>query len=370
MKKTNASQKAIAVLLSLLMILSLAACSGGSAGTGTSSGSAATSSTASSATVTGVEYTEAKLLMSTTVGENSNAAKMCVLFADKVKEATGGAVEISTYPSDQLSGGDMPKGVDLLVNGSTDCAFEPVDVISSLDQSLLTLNLAWNLDSYDKAESMLNATAGQYVADKMSAQGITTLGFIHNGLRQLTNNKHEVTTLADLSDLKLRVPGGEPFMKVFTILGADPLTLSFSELYTALSQSTVDGQENGFDLIYNNSFYEVQKYITVWNYSYGAFGLFFNTESWDKLNDATKAVLQSCAQEVCRTGCQNVVDNEASQRQAIVDYGVKVTDLTADQIKVFKDKLISDGYYDYFYEKYGADAFTAFGIDISAVTAK
>ena len=313
------------------------------------------------------EYTSIKLQMSTTVGEASNATQMCKLFAEKVSEATGGAVTISVFPSDQLSGGDMSKGVDMLTTGGTDCAFEPVDVLAALDERLLTLNVAWTFADYAEAENLLNGTAGEFISSCLEAKNLTTLGFIHNGMRQLTNSKRTVSTPDDIKALKLRVPGGEPFMRAFTDFGADPLTMSFSELYTALSQGTVDGQENGYDLIYNNSFHEVQPYITEWNYSYGAFALVVNNDTWNKLNEATQKVMQEAAAEVCRTGCQNVVDSEAAQKQEIMDYGCEVTTLTDDQIKAFQDILVGTGYYDYFYEKYGADAFEAFGIDIDAL---
>lgn len=343
-------KKTLAFVLSVVMLLTLTAC-------GNSGGSEEAAS----------EYTSIKLKMSTTVGEASNATQMCKLFAEKVNEATGGAVDISVFSSDQLSGGDMSKGVDMLTSGGTDCAFEPVDVLASLDERLLTLNVAWTFDSYADAEAMLNGTAGEFIAQCLADKNLTTLGFIHNGMRQLTNSKREVVTPDDIKGLKLRVPGGEPFMRVFTEFGADPLTMSFSELYTALSQGTVDGQENGYDLIYNNSFHEVQSYITEWNYSYGAFALVFNTDTWNKLNDATKAVMQAAAEEVCHTGCENVVNNESLQKEEIIQYGCSVTVLTEEQIRAFQSILVEKGYYDYFYNKYGADAFEAFGIDITSL---
>lgn len=341
-------KKIIALLTCLVLVCALASgCSGSDSGDS--------------------EYTSIKMQMSTTVGEASNATQMCKLFAEKVKEATNGAVVISVFPSDQLSGGDMSKGVDMLTTGGTDCAFEPVDVLAALDERLLTLNVAWTFKDYTEAESLLNGTAGKFISDCLNAKNLTTLGFIHNGMRQLTNSKRSVVTPDDIKALKLRVPGGEPFMRAFTDFAADPLTMSFSELYTALSQGTVDGQENGYDLIYNNSFHEVQPYITEWNYSYGAFALVVNNDTWAKLNDATKKVLQDVAAEVCRTGCQNVVDSESTQKQEIISYGCEVTTLTDDQIKAFQDILMGAGYYEYFYEKYGADAFEAFNIDIESL---
>ncbi|MCC8194227.1 MAG: TRAP transporter substrate-binding protein DctP, partial [Deltaproteobacteria bacterium] len=130
--------------------------------------------------------------------------------------------------------------------------------------------------------------------------------------------------------------------------------------FTALQQGTVDGQENGFDLIVANKFYEVQKYITAWNYSYGSFALVFSKKTWDTFDDNTKKLLQDKAREVCRLGNQSVVDGEQAKRKLVTDYGCKVTDLTPDELQAFKNML--GEYYESVKKTYGEEACAAFGI--------
>ena len=206
------------------------------------------------ASAAGVEYQDLKLKMSTTVGEQSNAAVMAKQFAKLVGDASDGNIRIRVYPSDQLSGGNMSKGVEMIRTGAIDCAFEPVDVMAVLDQRLLALSIPWAFSNYQEAEDSLVGTGGDFVKKALSAQGIEALGFIHNGFRQLTNSVKEIRTPEDLKAMKLRVPGGDVFVNFFRVFGADPVAMSFSELFTALQQGTVDGQENGFDLITANKF--------------------------------------------------------------------------------------------------------------------
>ncbi|SBV91729.1 conserved exported hypothetical protein [uncultured delta proteobacterium] len=305
-------------------------------------------------------YPKLNLKMSTTVGEQSNAAVMAKEFAKVVGEASKGNIRIRVYPSDQLSGGNMSKGVEMIRSGAIDCAYEPVDVMAVLDQSLLALSIPWIFTNYQEAENSLLGSGGDYAKKTLRAQGIEALGFIHNGFRQLTNSKREIRTPEDLKAMKLRVPGGDVFVKFFRAFDADPVAMSFSELFTALQQGTVDGQENGFDLIVANKFYEVQKYITAWNYSYGSFALVFNKKTWDKLDDNTKKLLQEKAKEVCRLGNQNVVDSELAKRKLVTDFGCKVTDLTPEELQAFKSKL--GEYYENVKKTYGAEACAAFGI--------
>lgn len=305
-------------------------------------------------------YPKLNLKMSTTVGDQSNAAVMARAFAERLAEKSGGNIRVRVYPSDQLAGGNMSKGVEMLRIGATDCAFEPVDVLGVLDEHLLALSMPWTFESYEAAEANLNGAGGDYIKKLLADKGIVALGFIHNGFRQLTNSRKTIKTPADLNAMKLRVPGGDVFVNFFRAYGADPIAMSFSELFTALQQKTVDGQENGFDLIVANKFYEVQPYITVWNYSYGSFALVFNKKTYDSFDDATKALLNETAAEVCRIGCQNVVDNDQKQMQLIKDFGCEVTELTEAELNVFKAQLTS--YYENMKQKYGAEACEAFGI--------
>ena len=354
-------KKVLGITLSAMIAVSAFTGCGGSS---SSSAGSASGSAAASGSTASVEYPKMKLNMSTTVGEQSNATIVGKQFCEMLSEKSGGNIQATMYSSDQLSGGNMAKGVEMIAGGQIDCAFEPVDVLASnIAPELLTVSLPWLFADYDEAKAAVNEGAGfDYINSTLEAQGIEYLGAIHNGFRQLTNSKHEITSPDDMKNLKMRVPGGEVFVKAFQIFGCDPVSMSFSELFTALQQGTVDGQENGYDLITTNKFYEVQSYTTGWNYSYGAFGLVFNKAKWDSFDDNTKALIEECAKEVIDTGCQNVVDNEATQKQTIVDYQSNLlTDLTDEQVQVFKDKLASEGYYQYFLDLYGEDAFNAFG---------
>ncbi len=307
------------------------------------------------------KYPKMKILLSTTVSEQSNATVVAKLFSEKIAERTDGNIEVAVYSSDQLSGGNMSKGVEMLTQGAIDCAFEPVDVLAVLDKKLLALSLPWTFESYDEAEECLNSTGGEFIREKLRAKNIETLGFIHNGFRQLTNSKHSVSSPEDIRNMKLRVPGGDVFMEFFKELGADPVSMSFSELFTALQQGTVDGQENGFDLITTNKFYEVQKYITSWNYSYGAFAMAFSSKTWESMNEETQKLFQETATEVCKIGCDNVENNEIEKKQETLDYGCEVNDLSEEQIQAFKDQL--ENYYTKMKKQYGSEACKAFGIE-------
>lgn len=306
------------------------------------------------------EYPKIRINMSTTASDQSNVAETAKKFAELVEEASSGNIEVRFYPSDQLAGGNMSKGVEMLTQGAIDCAFEPVDVLAVLDSSLLAMSIPWTFSSYEEAENSLNGKGGDYIRQSLRNQKLETVGFMHNGFRQLTNSKKAIEMPGDLAGMKLRVPGGDVYIKCFKQFQADPVAMSFSELFTALQQGTVDGQENGYDIIVSGKLYEVQKYITQWNYSYGAFALVFNKENFDGYDKNVQELLKEKAEQVCRQGCQNVVDNEEEQKQIIMEHGCEVTELSEEQIQEFKDVL--NNYYAAMKKEYGTKACEAFGI--------
>ena len=120
--------------------------------------------TAKTAEADGEKYPKRKILLSTTVSEQSNATVVGKLFAEEIEKATDGNIEVAVYSSDQLSGGNMSKGVEMLTQGAIDCAFEPVDVMAVLDNRMYALSLPWIFDSYEEAEACLNGSGGEFIS--------------------------------------------------------------------------------------------------------------------------------------------------------------------------------------------------------------
>lgn len=152
--------------------------------------------------------------------------------------------------------------------GSTDLAAYATSTLSAIDPLLNIATMPWTFDSYEQAAEVIATTGGEYYADELDDKGLTYLGAFHNGFRQLTNSKHAVTKPDDLKGLKIRIPGSEIYMTFWQAVGASPTAMSWSEVFTAIQQGTIDGQENGVPITDSAKMYEVQKYLTLWNYCY------------------------------------------------------------------------------------------------------
>ena len=192
----------------------------------------------------------------------------------------------------------MPKALELLiVGGNYELAVFSGSVLGNIDARFLTHSVPFIFSSYAEAIAKMDSTGGEYYTNLMKEKGLVYLAGIHNGLRQLTNNKKEIRTPEDLKGLKIRVPSGEVYMKTLREFGADPIAMNWSEVFTALQQGTIDGHENGYQTIDSAKIYEVQKFITEWNWSYDGYWLMANSKDWSKFSEKTQKLLLEKAKE-------------------------------------------------------------------------
>ena len=343
-KETKKMKKLLALILALAMVLALCAC-GSSAGSTASSGS---------------KYDKIKLTMAVNGTDTQVDSRVANHFKELVEAETDGAITIEVYPNDQLAGGSSSKGVEMVADGSTDIAAYATVALSVLDPKLGIALVPWTFSSYTEARETIDATGLDFYNSVLNEYGLTAIGSFHNGFRQLSNNKHAVTTPEDLKNLKIRVPGGEIYMSFFREFGADPTNMNWGEVFTALQQGTIDGQENGVSVTSTSGVLEVQKYVTIWNYSYENDLVVFNSDLWNSLSADTQAMLTEKAVEACNWG-RDIV--EAEHDQLIEDFraqGVQVDVLTDEQIDAFKSQVTD--FCKGFYDKYGAEACAAFNI--------
>ena len=339
-------KKVFALILTLAMVLTLCACGGSKAPAGSGDG----------------KYDTITLTMAVNGTDTQIDTKVANYFKQLVEEESQGSIIIEVYPNDQLAGGNATKGIEMIADGSTDLAAYATSVLSVLDERLSIGTVPWMFNNYTEARETIDATGLAYYDSILQQQGITAIGSFHNGFRQLSNSKHAVTTPEDLKGLKIRVPGSEVYMNFFKAFGADPVAMNWSEVFTALQQGTIDGQENGVSITSTSGVVEVQKYMTIWNYTYENDLFLANSKIWDTLNDATRQMLTEKAVEACNWGRDQV---EAEQDTLIAEFeakGMEVSILTPEQLAPFQE-VVSD-LRQSFFDKYGPEACAAFGVEV------
>jgi len=135
------------------------------------------------------------------------------------------------------------------------------------------------------------------LAKALEPKGLKMLGYMENGIRHMTNNVREVKTPADMKGLKMRVMNNRVYIEMMKSLGASPTPMAFSELYSAMQQGTIDGQENPSAHIYTKRFFEVQKYASLTGHAYAPEPLLISMITWKKLTPRQQAIIQEAANE-------------------------------------------------------------------------
>ncbi|MEI2417889.1 TRAP transporter substrate-binding protein [Orrella sp. JC864] len=182
-------------------------------------------------------------------------------FAELVAAKTQGAVRVNIAGAEQL--GSDAAMLTSLRTGALDFSINSQGPVGNLVPEINALGLPFLFQTADQATQVLEGDVGQELAQRMEPAGMTLLSWWDNGIRHVTNSKRAVQTPADLKGLKLRVPSDVMLMDIFKALGASTEQIAFGELYIALQQGVVDGQENPLANIESSKLYEVNRYISL-----------------------------------------------------------------------------------------------------------
>ena len=338
-------RRTAAVLLSAaLMATSLTACGGSNAANDTGNS----------------EYPKLNLSMAVNGTDTQIDTQVAQYFAQLVSEGSGGNIVIDVFPNDTLAGGNATKGIEYVCAGSTDLAAYATSTLAAIEPKINVATMPWTFTSYQQATEVIDTQGYKYYTELLAAKDLTYLGSFHNCFRQLTNSKHAVTKPEDLKGLKIRIPGSKIYMTFWNAVGASPTSMSWSEVFTAIQQGTIDGQENGAPITQSAKMQEIQDYMTIWNYCYDSDLIIANSRVWEGLDDKTKELLQESVVEACAWGREKIETEEQEIIASFRDGGMQVDVLTEEQLAPFKE-LIKEPFKEIKAE-YGKEACEAFNI--------
>ncbi len=335
-------KKILSIVLVFVLAFSLAACGGGGEDAGD-----------------GEEQVKAKTLkMSITISENSTWYEGAMRFKEIIEEKTEGRYLVDIYPNEQLAGGNQMKGIENVQTGITDVDIHSTIVYTIVDERFTALNMPWMIPTYEEADAAINGKGGELIFEIAEENGVVPLALGESGYRQMTNNVRPITQPSDFENLKMRVPGIKMFLDLFDLMGADPTAMNFAEVFTALQQGTIDGQENPVDIISSSKLDEVQKYLTLSNYVYDALLLSVSTNLWDTLSDEDKAIFQEAGTAAMAHQKERArIVNE--EKIASLQETMEVNELSPEEIAVFQEAMVP--LYEQWEEILGLELMEAFG---------
>ncbi|WP_029917487.1 TRAP transporter substrate-binding protein [Pelobacter seleniigenes] len=216
-------------------------------------------------------------------------------FAELVEQKSNGKMTVKLYPSGML-GGDL-QTVSALQGGTIDFTVLNAGLLVGIVPGFGIFDFPFMFNDEQEADAVVDGSFGKMMFDKLPAKGLVGLGYWELGFRNVTNNVHPITKLEDFAGIKLRVLQSPVFIDTFNTLGCNTVPLPWPEVYTALEQHVVDGQENPVTNVQFASLFEVQKYFSFTKHIYSPQSSLVSKKTWDKLTDAERAIIVEAEQE-------------------------------------------------------------------------
>ncbi|MCX8004104.1 MAG: TRAP transporter substrate-binding protein [Burkholderiaceae bacterium] len=262
-----------------------------------------------------------------------------VAFANAVKQKSGGKLEVQVAPAAQL--GDDAAMITALRSGTLDMSVNSQGATSAVVPEYAAFGMPFLFSTPAQAFKLLDGPLGKELAEKSAQKGLIVLGYWDNGIRHLSNSKKPVLSPADLKGLKIRTPPDPVTIDIMGALGAETQQIKFSELYVALQQGVVDGQENPLANIDASKLYEVQKFISLTGHKFEMNPFLMSKRTWDRLSEAERKIIQEAAAEA--TALQRRLMQEADARLVgeLKGKGVRIDSVDQGQFQKATQSVIA-----------------------------
>ncbi|MDQ7999388.1 MAG: TRAP transporter substrate-binding protein [Pseudomonadota bacterium] len=258
-------------------------------------------------------------------------------FADLVAQKSGGRMTVKLFPGGAL-GGDL-QTVSALQGGTVEMTVLNAGILAAQVKEFAVYDFPFLFGNAQEADAVTDGPFGQKLLARLDEKQMHGLAYWDLGFRNLTNSRRPVARAEDIAGLKVRVIQSPIYIDLFNTLGANATPLPFPEVFPALEQRVVDGQENPNTVILSSKFAEVQKYVTQTRHIYNPQALIISRKFWDGLSAEEKKVLGDSAAEA--TAFQRQVSRGAadSALAALKQAGMTVTELPPAEVAKLREKV-------------------------------
>lgn len=253
----------------------------------------------------------------------------------RIAERTNGQVKIAIFPNNAL--GSPVEAAQQTRLGAIDMMMLNPANIEALSKTIGVINIPYQFDSYEHAHKTLDVTGRDWIAEQLKIAGFTWISNLEWGFRAVTNSRRPINQPADVQGLKIRVPPELAIKAAFEALGASTQTIAFQEVYLALANNVVDGQDNPVGTTFAAKFYEAQKHIALTRHIYASIMFCANPRVWTgKLTEEQRKIISEEGTKAGAGARKGVRDNEESNLAAMEKAGVAVT---RPDVAPFRDKM-------------------------------
>ncbi|WP_137894898.1 TRAP transporter substrate-binding protein [Ramlibacter sp. 2FC] len=258
-------------------------------------------------------------------------------FKEIVEAKSGGKIKVNLFPGGTL--GSDQANVSALQGGTLEMVSLNSGILASQVKEFAIYDFPFMFTNTKEADAAVDGPFGQKLHAKLQDKGMVGLAYYELGFRNITNSKRPITKVEDVEGLKLRVIPNPINVDWVKTLGANPTPLPFPEVYAALEQKAIDGQENPVTVINANKLYEVQKHIVLSNHQYNPQSVLISKKFWDGLSADQKKIVGDAAKESAKYQREQARGQVASALDNLKKNGMQVTEFSAADVAKLRDKM-------------------------------
>lgn len=256
------------------------------------------------------------------------------VFKPMVEEESGGRFQVQIYPNNTL--GAEKEFMEATKIGTVEMCIAG-NTISDQFPKFKIINFPWVFSDIDSSYAVLSDPEVQNsIFEDALSVNMVGKGFVLNGVRAVSNNVRPINTVADCQGIKLRLPEVSQFVDNGRALGFNVVTMSMSEIFTALQQGVIDGQENPPTTLLTSGWYEVQKYLSMTNHQITYDWIAFSKTFWDSLSAEDQALLEKACKAFADAEVEMYKESSADDIQKLIDNGVTVNEISEENMAEFR----------------------------------
>lgn len=250
------------------------------------------------------------------------------VFKEQVERESDGELQIDLFPAMQLGG--ATENVDQVRSGTIFAVFTSIAYFTRTIPEYEAVSLPFLFDNREQAFAVMDGPVGEQLDAKMEALGFVNLGYGELGFRHVTNSLRPITSVDDFAGMRIRLQPNEVHLQTFRALGANPVSMDVSELYSALQQGVLDGQENPYNIIASRRFNEVQSYLSDSGHFYDFINAVANKRSYERLSEEHRAIIDTAMAEAMAWQRAAAAAEEEEWREQLVAAGMEFTPISAE----------------------------------------
>jgi tripartite ATP-independent transporter DctP family solute receptor len=280
-----------------------------------------------------------------------SSSKAIQAFKEEVETKSGEDLAIEVFPDMQLGGAG--ENVSQTRSGTIAMTWVGMAYLSRTVPELEAVSLPFLFPNREVAYAVIDGEVGDLLSEKLDEKGFTLLGMMELGQRQVTNSERPIKTAEDLAGLKIRLQPIESHLATFEALGANPTPMDIREVYSALQQKVIDGEENPYSLILASRFYEVQPYLSNTGHFFDFISVVANKDVWESLTPEQQAIIEEAMANAVAMQRKAAEEADLAALAELQELGMQYDELPPEELE--KIRAATAGVIDQIRERAGAE---------------